>query len=234
MTGQTDQDRERVDGYFVLDKPAGVSSAKALNAVKQVLPPKTKVGHAGTLDPFATGVLVVLIGRATKTCERIMCLPKRYEATIRFGRTTNTLDPEGEVVSGPEPQNVTFERLSAAMAGMVGPIEQVPPAFSAMKVRGRRAYDLARSGRDVTLQPRRVMLHEAEVVEVKGLEATVRIACGRGFYVRALARDLAARMESIAYLTDLRRTAVGPFTAELAGGSFDRSKLLGLDFLEPA
>lgn len=234
VTGHAEQDRERVDGYFVLDKPAGISSAKALYAVKRALPRKAKVGHAGTLDPFATGVLVVLMGRATKTCERIMGLPKRYEATIRFGQTTDTLDPEGDVTAGPEPCDLTIKRLSAELARMVGPIDQIPPAFSAMKVQGRRAYDLARSGQAVELPARQVMLYEAEVVEVSGFEARIRICCGRGFYVRSLARDLAARMETLGYLTALRRTGVGPFTAERASGSFERSKVLGLDFLEEA
>lgn len=223
-----------MDGYFILDKAAGITSAKALNAVKRALPRGTKVGHAGTLDPFATGVLVVLIGRATRTCERIMELPKRYEATIRFGRTSDTLDPEGEVIDGPEPAELTHQRLSAELAQMAGWLEQVPPAFSAMKVGGRRAYELARAGRVVEMQPRRVMLYDADVVEMKGLEATLTIHCGRGFYVRSLARDLAGRLGTVGYLTALRRTGVGPFLIERASADFDRSRILGLDFLDQA
>lgn len=227
-------EQERVEGYFVLDKAAGISSAAALNAIKRGLPRKTKVGHAGTLDPFATGVLVVLIGRGTKMCERVMGLPKSYDATIRFGETTRTLDPESPVISGPTPADLTPERLRDELGTMVGEIDQLPPSFSAVKVQGRRAYDLARQEKDLELQPRRVTLYEADVLGVKDLEVTVRIRSGRGFYVRSLARDLAARLDTVGHLTALRRTAVGPFAAEQASEVFDASRILPLSFLERA
>ena len=208
-------------GFLVLDKPAGISSAKALNAVKKRLRNeagrKIKVGHAGTLDPFATGVLVVLCGQATKLCERVMGQAKVYEATVQLGATTATLDPESDVIAGPNIDPPTEPQVQGVMAGMVGVIQQVPPAFSAMKVGGRRAYDLARDGQDVQLEARPVRIDALELLELTGLSLRLRVQSGRGFYVRSLARDLAEKLGTTGYLTQLCRTAVGPFTERLAG-----------------
>ena len=207
---------EPPSGFLALDKPAGVSSARALNAVKRALPRKTKVGHAGTLDPFATGVLVVLVGRATKQCERVMGLAKGYDATIKLGSTTETLDPESAEravwhprdTGGPPPEDFVRRTL----AGMVGDLRQKPPAFSAIKVGGRRAYDLARGGADVQLPARTVRLDAADVASYEWPFLRLQIRCGRGFYVRSFARDLAVKLEVVGgYLTALRRTFVGPF-----------------------
>src|SRR5687768_5361004 len=147
-----------MDGALVLDKPAGISSARAVERVKRLLPRKTKIGHAGTLDPFATGVLVLLIGKGTKLCERLMDQPKQYEATIKFGATTATDDPEspeqpwGSGASTP----VTRNAIETVLPQFIGAIQQRPPAFSAMKVDGHRAYRLARGGDEVKLEPRTV------------------------------------------------------------------------------
>src|SRR4051812_15230534 len=155
---QVTNDNWSMDGILNLDKPASISSARAVDRVKRLLPRGTKIGHAGTLDPFATGVLLLLVGKATKQCERLMDEPKQYEAVIRFGATTETDDPE----SPPQPWSrrdptappPTREEVEAALRSFVGEIMQRPPPYSAMKVGGRRAYDLARKGVVVELQPR--------------------------------------------------------------------------------
>ena len=201
----------------MLDKPAGVSSAKALNAVKRRFGKGVKVGHAGTLDPFATGVLVAMIGRATKTCERVMALPKRYEATLKLGATTDTLDPESEEQPADSIEPPTREAVEAALATFRGEIQQKPPAFSAIKVGGRRAYDLARSGDLVDLPARPVMIHAIDLLAYDWPTLRLDVRCGRGFYVRSLARDVAEALGTAGYLTALRRTAVGPFAADRAG-----------------
>lgn len=219
-------------GFLVLDKPAGISSAKALYAIKRRLPRGTKIGHAGTLDPFATGVLVVLVGKATKQCERIMGMPKGYEASLRLGATTATLDPESpekpsQVIAVPSPGDI--ER---AIAQFRGEISQVPPAFSSLKLGGRRAYDLARRGEQVALSPRCVRVGRLEIAGYEWPELRLVIECGRGFYVRSLARDVGAALGSGAYLTALRRTFVGPFTQDMAVSADGELPLLPPDWLE--
>src|SRR3954447_6977190 len=144
-----------MNGVIVLDKPAGISSARAVDQVKRLLPRGTKIGHAGTLDPFATGVLLLLVGKATKLCERLMDEPKQYEATVKLGGTTATDDPESPETPTPGAAPVPVEAVRAALAPLVGEILQRPPAYSALKVGGRRAYDLARGGQTVELEPRR-------------------------------------------------------------------------------
>ena len=226
---------EPPSGFFVLDKPAGISSARALNAVKRRLPRGTKVGHAGTLDPFATGVLVVLVGRATKQCERVMGLPKGYEATIRLGATTPTFDPEGEISPTPGATPRDPADVAAVLGRFSGDIEQVPPAFSAIKVGGRRAYDLARGGAEVPLRPRRVRVDRVELVRYAWPDLDVAVDVGRGFYVRSFARDVGDALGVGGYLTRLRRTFVGPFGVASAGDlAGEPLPLLPLDFLDAA
>ena len=205
-----------VDGIINLDKPAGLSSARAVARVKRMLPKGTKIGHAGTLDPFATGVLLLLVGRATRQCESLMDAPKQYEATIKLGATTATDDPESpeETFAHGQIMQFTREQLEALLPRFVGAIQQRPPAFSAMKVGGRRAYDLARKGHDVELAPRTVHLYSIELLSYAWPLASLRIDCGRGTYVRALARDLGAALGVGGYLTALRRTAIGPYRAQ--------------------
>ena len=207
---------EKPSGLLVLDKPAGISSARALNAVKARLLRGTKVGHAGTLDPFATGVLVVLVGRATKLCERVMGLPKRYEATLRLGATTETLDPESpeQQVAGAVPP--ALGEINRVLAGFHGEIQQSPPAHSAIKVGGRRAYDLARSGDFMQLPARKVRIYRVECFGLDWPDLRLAVECGRGFYVRSFARDIGEALGTGAYLKALRRTHVGPFAREMA------------------
>jgi tRNA pseudouridine55 synthase len=199
------------DGVINLDKPAGLSSAQVVARVKRLLPRGTKIGHAGTLDPFATGVLLLLIGKATKSCEKLMGERKGYDAVIKLGARTATDDPEApeELVEVSYPP--TEARVREEAAKLVGAIQQRPPAFSAMKVGGQRAYKLARRGETVEMKSRTVIVHALEVLEYAWPLARVRVECGRGTYIRALARDLGEALEVGGYLTELRRIFVGGF-----------------------
>jgi tRNA pseudouridine55 synthase len=199
------------DGLVLIDKPQGPSSAQAIAPLKRKLP-GTRVGHAGTLDPFASGLLIVLLGDATRLQDLAMALPKTYVAVVRFGALTDTLDPLGEVVEERDP-GLRPEGLEAAAQAFVGEIEQTPPAFSAKKVEGRRAYKLARAGKPVALEPRRVRVHAVTVHEVSWPFATIEVTSGSGFYVRSFARDLGRALGLPAHLAELRRTQVGPFAA---------------------
>ena len=201
-------------GVLVLDKPAGPSSAAVLNRLKRSLPRGTKLGHAGTLDPFATGVLLAMVGRAaTRLCERLMDQPKQYLATVKFGGTTATDDPESPEHPWPTPIVVpTPEQVVAVLPRFVGRVMQRPPAFSAMKVAGRRAYDLARGGADVVLPPRPVNVYGIELLDYQWPLLRLRVDCGRGTYVRAIARDVGQALNVGGHLTELRRTRVGLFT----------------------
>lgn len=202
------------DGLLLVDKPAGVSSHDVVNAARRAVGER-RIGHAGTLDPFATGLLVLLVGRATRLLPHLPDEPKVYEARIAFGTETDTEDLLGQPVrEAPRP---TRAQVLGALPRFVGTISQVPPAFSAKRVDGRRAYALARAGAPVALKPAHVTVQRWEVLQVEedadGRVASldVRITCGGGTYVRSLARDLARAVESAAHLTALRRVRTGPF-----------------------
>ena len=201
-----------LDGIINLNKSAGISSARAVSIVKRQLPRGVKIGHAGTLDPFATGVLLLLIGKATRFCERLMDQAKEYEAVVKFGATTPTDDPESAEVPFDEVVEVGREQVEAALKSFQGDILQRPPAFSAMKVGGRRAYDLARRGDDVKLAARTVKVYRIDLLHFQWPFARLRIECGRGTYIRALARDLGEALGCGGYLTELARTRVGQFS----------------------
>jgi tRNA pseudouridine55 synthase len=208
-----------MDGIINLDKPAGITSARAVDRVKRLLPKGTKIGHAGTLDPFATGILLLLIGRATKSCERLMGAAKTYEATLKLGATTATDDlesPEQPYPSEQPIQSVPRETIESVLPRFVGSIQQRPPAFSAMKVRGRRAYDLARRGDVVDLQARTVIVYGIELIEYDWPQLKLKIDCGRGTYIRSLARDLGEALGVGGYLTALRRSRIDPFMIDTA------------------
>jgi len=216
-----------LQGVLNVDKPPGVSSARVVSQVKRLLPRGTKIGHAGTLDPFATGVLLLLVGKATKLCERLMDEPKQYEATVKLGTTTPTDDPESPETPTPGAAPVTEDLLRAAVAAHVGDVAQRPPAFSALKVEGRRAYDLARAGQAVELKPRTVRIYGIELLEYAWPFVRLRIDCGRGTYIRAVARDVGGSLGVGGHLTQLRRTRVGPFDAADAV-SCDQLRLDGI------
>ncbi len=209
-----------MNGLFVLDKPAGLSSADALNRCKRAFP-KIKLGHAGTLDPMATGILVVLLGEATKLQAYLMDGRKSYVAEIELGATTDTLDADGTITEERDATAVTLAALREVAPRFVGTIDQVPPAYSALHVEGERSYDLARAGKAVALPPRPVQIHAITVDSFTPgprPRAIVTIDCGKGTYIRSLARDLAAAVGTVGHLTALRRTRLGRFTLAEAVG----------------
>ncbi len=201
-------------GLIVVDKGEDITSARAIDPIKRALRMRKRVGHAGTLDPFATGVLIVLFGDVTRLTESLNDLRKVYRATVIFGERTDTLDIEGEVVLRADPGRSAPAGLDAALREFVGEIEQVPPAHSALKVGGKPAYRLARKGRAPALAPRRVVIHEIRMLRDRWPEIDLEVACGTGTYLRALARDLGESLGLPAGLIALRRTAIGPFLAE--------------------
>lgn len=209
-------------GLLILDKPAGMTSHDVVARVRRILGTR-KVGHAGTLDPMATGVLLIGVDKATRLLGYLTLDAKEYRATIRLGQATSTDDAEGEVLtSGPRAADdtVTDAEIAAAVAGLTGPIDQVPPKVSAIKVNGQRAYKLTRAGQDPDLKPRPVTVHGFSVTacrreeEFTDLDAV--ISCSSGTYIRSLARDLGARLGTGGHLTALRRTRSGPYTADSA------------------
>lgn len=214
-----------VDGWIILDKPLGETSTRALGRVRSALRAR-KGGHAGTLDPLATGLLPIALGEATKLVERVMGGDKTYTFTVRWGVETTTDDSEGEVVESRSERPEGAE-IEAALGAFVGQIEQVPPAFSAIKVAGERAYDLARDGAPPDLPARTVRVWSLELVDRPDRDqARFRLRCGKGAYVRALARDLGRTLGCLGHVTTLRRTAVGGFSEEDAI-SLDKLEAMG-------
>jgi tRNA pseudouridine55 synthase len=201
-------------GLLIIDKAEGISSAGALAPIKRILGRKHRVGHAGTLDPFATGALVVLVGDVTRLADTVLALTKTYTATVQFGAETDTLDPTGEVVAEADPGAAPPADLEAAVQEFSGEIVQVPPAHSALKVGGRPAYRLARKGRPPELSPRTVTVHKIGIDAVRWPALDLTITCGSGTYIRAIARDLGRRLDIPAHLRSLRRTTIGPFAAD--------------------
>ncbi|NEM90410.1 tRNA pseudouridine(55) synthase TruB [Galbitalea soli] len=221
-------------GILLVDKPTGMTSHDVVSRVRRLAGTR-KVGHAGTLDPLATGLLVLGIDSATRLLTYLVGLDKRYEATIRLGQATTTDDVEGEPLGSPaDTVAVSEESIRTAIEALTGGIEQVPSSVSAIKVAGRRAYDLVREGEEVALPARRVTVSRFDVMATRradGLELDVVVECSSGTYIRALARDLGAALGVGGHLTALRRTRVGPFTVSDAGG-LDECLLAGL--LTPA
>ena len=199
-----------IAGILNLDKPPRISSAGAVRHVKRMLPRGVKIGHAGTLDPFATGVLVLLIGPATRLAERFMSEPKQYQATIRLGATTETLDPDSPESLTPDAQPPSRETIDGLIPQFIGQISQMPPAYSALKIEGQPAYKLARRGKTPQLSPRIVHVYAITVIQYRWPTLSLLVDCGRGTYIRALARDIGQALGVQGYLTSLRRTRVGP------------------------
>jgi len=212
-------------GWIILDKPVGLGSTTAVSAVKRILreadEPKTKVGHGGTLDPLASGVLPIALGEATKVAGRMLDATKGYDFTIKFGEETDTLDAEGEVAATSDVRP-TLEQVESILPRFTSEIEQVPPAFSALKIEGKRAYERVRAGETVELKPRMVTIHELRLLESRPDEVTLSAIVSKGTYIRSLARDIAHALGTVGHLSYLRRTRAGPFTLEQA---------VSLDFL---
>jgi len=201
---------EDISGWVVWDRPDEMTSPHAVSAVRRVFNAQ-KAGHSGTLDPLASGVLPIALGEATKTVPWLMEAQKTYAFTIKWGVSTETQDREGKAVATSDVRPAP-DAIRAALKDFIGEIDQVPPQFSAVKVDGERAYDIARSGEAVELQPRQVMVYEAELTGTEDDLAHFRVRSGKGFYIRALVRDLAAKLGAEGHVWRLRRTAVGPFT----------------------
>ena len=205
-----------VNGWLVLDKPMGMTSTHAVSVVKRLFQAK-RAGHAGTLDPLASGLLPIALGEATKTVPFVMDGRKVYRFTVRWGEERDTDDAEGRATETSAERPTAARPSAHSLPRFSGLIEQVPPRFSAVKIDGERAYDLARDGEVVELAPRPIEIHHLEVVETPDPDHTVLAAeCGKGTYVRALARDMGRALGCFGHVTALRRTAVGPFTEQVA------------------
>jgi tRNA pseudouridine55 synthase len=234
-------------GWIILDKPVGLGSTTAVNAVKRILreagEPKTKVGHGGTLDPLASGILPIALGEATKLCGRMLDATKEYDFTISFGEETDTLDAEGGIIATSEVRP-TPQQIDALLPRFTGEIEQVPPAYSALKIGGKPAYARARAGEKIELTPRRVTIHSLSIRHPRQREnlakeqeqqlgsrlrrndeVTLSATVSKGTYIRSLARDIAHALGTAGRVSYIRRTRAGPFSLDSA---------ISLDFLEEA
>jgi tRNA pseudouridine55 synthase len=210
MDNRNNPMRNSATGVLVVDKPIGMTSHQVVQVIRNGTHIK-RAGHTGTLDPRASGVLVVLIGPAVRLSEYVSAEDKRYQATIKFGEKTDTYDGDGKI-TGTSEVNVTMEQLEESLKQFVGEIKQVPPPYSAIKVKGRRAYQMARKGEEVELEPRIINVHSLELIEWNSPEAVVDIHCSSGTYVRSLAHDLGEVLGCGANLTGLRRTKSGRFS----------------------
>ena len=200
---------KRVSGVLIVDKPIGMTSHDVVQHVRRGTRIK-RAGHTGTLDPRASGVLVVLVGPAVRLSEFVSASDKHYQAVIKFGMTTDTYDLEGEVTSR-RPVDISFEELEEALSGFVGEVEQTPPVYSALKINGKPAYEYAREGKEIEMEARTVTVHSLELLDWDPPEAVIDIQCSSGTYVRSLASDLGEKLGSGATLTGLRRTKSGKF-----------------------
>lgn len=227
-----------MNGLLVIDKPPGMTSRDVVNVAQRWFPRRTKIGHTGTLDPLATGVLVLCIGEATKLAERIQALGKTYLSRFRLGAMSTTDDADGTITPRADAATPKEQEIQAALTDFVGEIDQIPPTFSAIKVAGRRAYDLARRGNAVELTSRKVRVDSIRLVAYDWPWADVEIACGKGTYVRSIARDLGDKLGVGGMVETLRRTRVGPFTAEMgiridASAEHAHQQLLPMNMVEP-
>ncbi len=203
--------KNAISGALVIDKPVGMTSHDVVQAIRNGTGLR-RAGHTGTLDPRASGVLVILVGPAVSLSEYVSASDKRYQAIIRLGGTTDTYDAEGKFTPTKDPAKVTEEEFEEALKTFVGEIEQTPPPYSAVKVQGRKAYEMARKGEEVALEPRTITVHHLEVLEWTPPEVVIDVHCSSGTYVRSLANDLGKKLGSGAYLVGLRRTKSGKFT----------------------
>ncbi len=225
-----------LDGWLILDKPLGITSAGGVARIKRALRelglPKTKIGHGGTLDPLATGVLPIALGEATKLAGRMLNATKAYRFTVAWGTATATDDAEGAVTATSDVRP-DAAAIDAVLPRFTGPIRQTPPAYSALKVDGARAYKLARAGETVELASRDLTIHALDRIEATPDSATFAVICSKGTYVRSLARDLALALGTVGHVSMLRRTQAGPFGLDQA---ITLDKLAGLtqDALEQA
>lgn len=206
-----DQIKNVVSGVLVVDKPVGLTSHDVVQIIRRGTGIR-RAGHTGTLDPRASGVLVVLIGPAVRLSEYVSASDKRYQATIRLGSSTDTYDAEGTITGSSPVEDISEEQFDEILQTFTGEIEQVPPPYSAVKVKGRKAYEMAREGEEVDLQPRTIRVYSLEILEWAPPEVVVDVYCSSGTYVRSLANDLGNALGCGAHLVGLRRTKSGRFT----------------------
>ena len=212
MTNNSNIDiKNAISGVLVIDKPVGLTSHDIVQVVRKGTGIR-RAGHTGTLDPRASGVLVVLIGPAVRLSEYVSASDKRYQAIVRLGSSTDTYDAEGEITRTASPDEISEEMFENALSNFIGEIEQVPPPYSAVKVKGRKAYEMARKGEEVELEPRIIQVHNLELLEWAPPEAVIDVYCSSGTYVRSLANDLGNVLGCGAHLIGLRRTKSGRFT----------------------
>lgn len=203
-------------GIFLIDKPLEWSSFDVVKFLRKRIRVK-KTGHAGTLDPLATGLLILCCGKATKSISLIQDLPKTYVGEITFGKATSTYDAEGEVTEEGEWDHITEEKIQTTLAEQfTGTVEQVPPMYSALKYGGKKLYELARKGEEVVRLPRQITFHSHEILNFNAPKLTLKIVCSKGTYIRSLARDLGEALESKAFLSGLERTSIGHFSVQEA------------------
>jgi tRNA pseudouridine55 synthase len=200
-----------VSGVLVVDKPVGLTSHDVVQIIRRGTGIR-RAGHTGTLDPRASGVLVILVGPAVRLSEYISASDKRYQATIRLGSSTDTYDAEGEITRSSPVEDIAEDKFNEILQQFVGEMEQVPPPFSAVKIKGRKAYEMARQGEEVDLEPRIINVHSLEILEWAPPEAVIDVYCSSGTYVRSLANDLGKSLGTGAHLVGLRRTKSGRFT----------------------
>lgn len=203
--------KNAISGVLVVDKPVGLTSHEVVQIIRRGTNIR-RAGHTGTLDPRASGVLIVLIGPAVRLSEYVSASDKRYQAIIRLGATTDTFDSDGRFTSKDQDVEISEEQFASALKTFVGEIVQTPPPYSAVKVHGRPAYDMAREGEPVELEPRKIQVYSLELLEWAPPEAVIDVYCSSGTYVRSLANDLGEKLGCGAYLTGLRRTKSGRFT----------------------
>jgi tRNA pseudouridine55 synthase len=203
-------------GLLVIDKPKGITSRAVVNRIQRLLPARTPIGHTGTLDPLATGVLVLCIGTATRLAEYVQRMRKTYVAELLLGATSNTDDADGIITPSEPVSRPSREAIERCLARFIGQIDQTPPAFSAAKIEGQRSYRLARRGADVALLPRRVEIYAIDVLRYEYPHLELRVECGKGTYIRSLARDIGHDLRAGALVKALRRTQVGVFSTENA------------------
>jgi len=203
--------KNAISRVLVVDKTVGMTSHDVVQAVRTGTGLR-RAGHTGTLDPRASGVLVILVGPAVRLSEFVSASDKRYQAIIRLGSTTDTFDADGKFTNSDEPVNVTEEQFEKVLNTFIGEIEQTPPPYSAVKVQGRKAYEMAREGEEVELAPRKITVHHLEVLEWAPPEVVIDVHCSSGTYVRSLANDLGTQLGCGAYLVGLRRTKSGRFS----------------------
>ncbi|MBX7146596.1 MAG: tRNA pseudouridine(55) synthase TruB [Alphaproteobacteria bacterium] len=202
---------QSLHGWVIIDKPQGFSSFQVVSVLKKILNIK-KVGHAGTLDPMATGVLPIALGEATKVMSYVMDTKKTYIFTVDFGVQTNTDDQEGQIIKT-STYYPTEQEIKAIVPKFIGNIDQVPPIFSALKINGQRSYKLARAGHNIALKSRNVFIHELNFLRKPSInQAVFEVKCNKGLYVRSLGRDLAYNLNTVGHISSLQRTRVGPFS----------------------